>query len=185
MRGLVWFLAAVILATGLGIPALAAETGVIRVWMDYGGCDGGAVTLYPVAAPGNGGYRLRDSLGGGFIRQEDACTPELAQWLLARGLPGGTDCKLDKEGSGVFSGLEAGLYLLVQTAAPEGWQNAAPFLVEMPLNGQWEVLAQPKTAQCMTESPRTGQHPAPLFAAMGLVLSGTGLYFCIEKLRKR
>ena len=170
----------------LGIPASAAQAGTIRVQLDYGAISSaGKVELYPVAEPVEGGYRLKDSFGGGVIRKEEACSPELAQWLAERTLNGGINQHLDAQGGAEFSGLETGLYLLIQTEAPKGWRCAAPFLVPLPMDGEWEVLACPKQGILMTQSPKTGQHPAPVFGAMGLVLSGTGLYLCIDKLRKK
>lgn len=185
---MVWFLVATVLMMGLKLPAAATEnTGSIRVSLDYGGApvDRGEVAVYCVAEPLEGSYRLAENYGGGIIRQEDACSPELAQWLSERTASVGDRQPLDPEGRAVFSGLEKGLYLVVQTEAPQGWYCAAPFLVPIPLDGEWEVLAYPKLSVLLTQSPKTGQHPAPLIGAMGLVLSGTGLYFCIEKLRKK
>ena len=37
----------------------------------------------------------------------------------------------------------------------------------------------------VVESPGTGDHMYPVFSAMGLVLSGMGLYFCGEKIWKK
>ena len=37
----------------------------------------------------------------------------------------------------------------------------------------------------VVESPDTGDHMNPVFTAMGLVLSGMGLYFCGEKIWKK
>lgn len=187
VRRMVWVLAAAVLVMGLKIPVSAQSTGTIRISLDYGGdpVNRGEVVVYRVAEPLEESYRLAENYGGGVIRQEDAFSPELAQWLSERrGSEGMRQC-LDPEGRAVFSGLEEGLYMIVQTEAPEGWYCAAPFLVSVPLNGEWEILACPKLSLVMTESPGTGQHPAPLVGAMGLVLSGTGLYFCIEKLRKK
>ena len=188
VKRLAWILTAAVLAAGLGIPVSAAEgNGAVRISMDYGEnvTGGGEVALYYVAEPLDAGYRLGEAYGGGIIRKEDACSPELAFWLADRESAGGVCRKLDPQGMAEFTGLEEGLYLVIQTAAPQGWYCAAPFLVPVPLDGQWEVLAYPKSSVLLTESPRTGQRPAPLFAAMGLVLSGTGLYFCLEKLRKK
>lgn len=186
IRRMAAVLAALLLALGLGIPASAAQTGSIRVLLDYSETvDRGEVMLYSVAVPLEGGYRLQETFGGGIIRLEEACSPELAQWLAERISSEGVSQRLDDQGSTEFSGLERGLYLVVQTAAPEGWTCVSPFLVPIPLDGEWEVLACPKQSVLLTQSPRTGQHPAPLFGAMGLVLSGTGLYLCIEKLRKK
>ena len=188
VRRLAWVLIAAVIAAGLGIPVSAAErTGTIRISMDYGknGTDGGEVALYLVAEPLDTGYRLGEAYGGGIIRKEDACSPELALWLADRKIADGVLQKLDPQGTAEFTGLEEGLYLVLQTTAPQGWYCAAPFLVPVPLDGQWEVLAYPKNSVLLTESPKTRQRPMPLFAAMGLVLSGTGLYFCMEKLRKK
>jgi len=185
---MVWILVTTILMMGMSLPAAAAEsTGSIRVSLDYGDSpvDRGEMVVYRVAVPLEGSYRLAENFGGGVIRQEDACSPELAQWLSERIASGGVRQQLDREGRAVFSGLEQGLYLVVQTEAPTGWYCAAPFLVPVPLDGEWEVLAYPKMAVLLTQSPKTGQHPAPLIGAMGLVLSGMGLYFCVEKLRKK
>ena len=181
-RGVARLLILLVMAGGLVVPASA---GTIRVTMDYGITGPkGAVALQYAAEETQGDYRLTEAFGGGVIRREDVHGPELARWLSERAGEG--ECLLlDADGNAVFDGLKAGLYLLTQTEAPDGWSCAAPVLIPMPLDGQWEVQAYPKTAVLLTESPKTGQHPAPLLGAMGLVLSGTGLYFCLEKLRKK
>lgn len=187
-RRMVCLLAAAVVLVGFSVPAKAAEqTGEIRVSLNYSQLpvSRGTVVLHYVAEPAQGGYRLTEALGGGIVRKEDAHSPDLAQWLEARTGEEGTAQFLDADGNAVFSELEEGLYLLTQTEAPEGCACAEPFLIPLPLDGQWEIQAYPKTTALLTESPRTGQHPAPLIGAMGLVLSGTGLYFCLEKLRKK
>lgn len=182
IRRAVISVAAVILTLGLVIPAEAAGGGKIRVFMEYGvPAEGGEVALYYVAEPMEGGYRLESIYGGGMIREEDACSVELAQWLADRTGTGGVSCNLDETGCAEFPELTEGLYLVVQRQAPEGWQCTAPFLIPVPLYGEWEILACPKQGTLLTQSPRTGQHPAPMFAAMGLVLSGMGLYLLGEK----
>ena len=35
------------------------------------------------------------------------------------------------------------------------------------------------------ESPDTGDHMDPVFSAMGMILSGLGLYYCGEKIWKK
>lgn len=188
VRRMVCILAAAVLLTGLRLPAEAQEkTGSVHVKLDYGDMvvREGAVMLCPVATPLDGCYRLMDIYGGGVIRREDACSPEVALWLAEQMPKESISRLLDADGSTYFSDLEEGLYLLVQTRAPEGYACALPFLVPIPLDGQWNVYANPKTAQLITESPQTGEHPAPLIGAMGLVLSGMGLYVCGERILKR
>ena len=168
------------------LPVAAEQTGIIQVVLDYGiQADNVEVTLYPAAEAVEGGYRLGDMFGGGLIRESEVFSPDLALWLSQRTFSGGIEKTADELGSVEFAGLEKGLYLLVQTRAPEGWGCAAPFLVPVPLDGEWEILSRPKQSQLLTRSPKTSQHPAPLFGAMGLVLSGMGLYFCLEKIRRK
>lgn len=188
VRRMVCLLAAAVMVAGLTLPAEAAEqTGRILVSLNYGDMpvSSGTVVLHYVAEPLGENYRLTDILGGGIIRQEDAVSAKLAQWLGQQTGEGGTAHFLDADGCSEFSGLKKGLYLLIQRSAPEGYACVQPFLIPIPMDGQWEVQAYPKISLLLTESPKTGQHPAPLIGAMGLILSGTGLYFCLEKLRKK
>ena len=117
-----------------------------------------------------------------MIRGEDIQAPELAQWLMEAAAAKGRKRMLDADGCADFSNLEQGLYLI----APEdsGETVFSPFLVQLPMAGSWEVLAKPKARELLTQSPKTGDHPAPVFSAMGLILSGMGLTVCVEKLRK-
>ena len=177
--------AAVLMGWGLAVPARAAQRGTLRVTVDYGqNAARAAVALHFVAEETQGGYRLTESFGGGFLRGEDVHSPELAGWLGDMAGEGMARI-LDADGTAEFTDLGPGLYLLTQTEAPEGWMPADPVLIPIPLAGQWQVQAYPKTAQLLTPSPRTGQRAWPMAGAMGLVLSGTGLYFCLEKLRKK
>ena len=184
-RGL-YLLSAMTMVWWMVLPAAADSGGRIHLCFDYGETvTEGTVILCRVAEPLEENYRLADWLGGGVIRQEDANAPELAQWLAERAGESGEMRFLDADGCAEYQDLDGGLYLLIQTEAPGKFECCNPFLIPMPLNGSWEVHAQPKTAQVLTESPRTAQRPAPLFGAMGLVLSGSGLCVCLEKLRKK
>lgn len=177
-RKLVACLASILLIAGLGRTAAAAETvGSLRVNLKS---SRGEVALHPAAAPVDGGYRLRDSFGGGFIKEEDAHSPALAQWL-AESAESGEYRILDADGSAEFSRLEAGLYLLCQTETGEGETAIAPFLVEIPYQGQWNIQADPKLDP---ENPRTGQSLQPYVGTMGMLLSAGGLYLCTRRRRR-
>lgn len=185
---MVLVLTAAVLLMGIGAPARAAEgDGSIRISLNYGSRKTGlgAVMLYRVAETAGQAYKLGDTFGGGLIKGEDIQAPELAQWLAEAAGEEGIRRLLDADGTAEFSHLEQGLYLVVQTEPPEGYYAFSPFLIPMPYAGQWEVQANPKTRQLLTESPQTGQHPTPILAAMGLVLSGLGLAACVEKLRRK
>ncbi len=72
----------------------------------------------------------------------------LAQCVLDNSLAG-TEAEVDAEGIVTFDGLTAGLYLIIQTEASEGYYSIDPFVVTLPMdvNGTWEydVDASPKT----------------------------------------
>jgi len=187
-RKLIGIAGAVVVLAGLVIPAGAAQgEGTISVTLDYG--DGqvheSALSLQQVGSRVDGGYRLYENYGGGVIRTEDIESAELAQWLAetAQGIQ--IPRILDADGNASYTGLGEGLYLLVQSETAEGDIPIAPFLIPMPCYGQWEVTAYPKVQQILTESPKTGQHPAPLIGAMGMVLSGLGLVMCADKFRRK
>lgn len=188
VRRLVLILTAAVLLMGTGLPTQAAQArGTIRLCLNYGAerSEPGTVMLFKAAQCVGQDYKLEEHYGGGLIKGEDIHAPELASWLAERTGEDGTRRMLDADGAADFSHLEEGLYLAVQTETPEGFLSFSPFLIPMPYDGQWEIQANPKTGQIMTESPRTGEHPSPLLGAMGLVLSGMALAVCAEKLRKK
>jgi len=185
----VLFAAALVLV--LAVPANAVEDGSIRVVLDVGdrAVTNGAVTLYRVGVPISGGYRLLEAFGGGVVREEDAFSPYLAQWL-AQSAQNGTTLLLDADGCAEFSRLDDGLYLLTQTEDMDGFYRIEPFLVSIPYEGVWNLQANPKTqpiadGEVWQAPPATGQHPAPILGAMGLVVSGVGLFLCLGRKKRK
>ena len=175
---------AVMLLPLLGLRTMAAEeTGSIRVTMQRGEKTvSGAVTLYRVGEPIPEGYRLAADFGGGIVRQEDAQSPYLAQWLAEMAGQQGMSRSLE-DGTAEFTRLEPGLYLLVQTETEDGYLAVKPFLVELPCQGQWNVHAYPKNQAA--ELPATGQSPLPILGGIGMVLSSVGLALCAGRRRKK
>lgn len=179
---------AALLLPVLCLSAKAAEReGSIQVIVKSGETPlmGGTVTLFRVGVPTEDGYRIVDPFGGGFVRHEDALSPQLAQWLAQMEGEPGMSRILDADGSADFSHLEAGLYLLVQNGTVEDFFPVMPFLMMLPYEGQWNVQAYPYTQQVYTECPRTGQHPGPFLGALGMVVSGIGLAVCIGPIRRK
>lgn len=177
------------LALSLGLPARAAEEGgSIRIMLDVGdlAATNGAVTLYQVGLEISDGYRILEEFGGGMVKEADARSPHLAQWLTQMTGEGGTTRLLDADGCAEFSRLPDGLYLLVQTEQMDGFYAFRPFLVTLPLEGERSVQVSPLIQPIVVdEIPATGQHPAPILAAMVLVVSGLGLAVCLDKIRKK
>lgn len=179
---------AALLLPAVCLSAKAAEReGSIQVIVKSGESPviGGTVTLFRVGVPSEDGYRIVDTFGGGFVRHEDALSPQLAQWLAQMEGEPGMSRILDADGSADFSHLEAGLYLMVQNGTVEDFFPIMPFLMMLPYEGQWNVQAYPYTQQVYTECPRTGQHPGPILGALGMVVSGIGLAVCIGPVRRK
>lgn len=188
IRRTVNILFAAIVLMGFAIPAKAAEEGSIRITLDVGelAVTNGAVTLYQVGLRSPDGYRLLEEFGGGMVKETDALSPHLAKWLAQTAEGEGTSRLLDVDGCVEFSRLEDGLYLVVQTEDMDGFYRIEPFLVTLPCEGARNVQANPKTRPIMaTEPPPTGQHPAPILGAMGLVISGVGLFLCLGRKKRK
>ena len=69
----------------------------------------------------------------------------------------------DANGQLTYSGLTAGLYLLVQTKAADGFETIQPFLVSLPMGTDsgwaYHVDASPKVGVKKPDSPDTPQNP--------------------------
>ncbi len=187
MRKIAGYFFTGVLFLGLSISANAAQGGLLRVHLDAGELPvtKGALTIYRAGTPTEEGYRIAEGFGGGMVKQEDALSPHLAQWLAeTQGVPGKT-INLDVDGNVAFSNLEDGLYLITQTERMDGFYPIRPFLVQIPEQGQREIWAEPKTEPIVMDNPQTGQPIGPLLGAMGLVASGVGLYLCVDNKRRK
>lgn len=170
----------------LGLGAVE-KTGSLRVTLRQGeqAVSGGTATLHQVGEPAAGGYRLTEEFGGGLIKEEDAGSGLLAQWLWEQVQGQGVVLPLDDEGTAEFTELAPGLYLLAQTQTDQIGEPMEAMLVGMPQGGQWNCQLMAQAQQAWDPPPKTGQHPAPIVAAMALVLSGLGLVMLIDGRNKR
>ncbi len=186
-KSITGILLAVLLLPGLCLPVQAAEMGSIEVTLRSGDqpVTDGTVSLYRVGEKIEGGYRIVDAFGGGMVQDKDALSPHLAQWLAQMEGEAGMTRILDENGMASFNWLEEGLYLLIQNETKGDFFPIMPFLMILPYEGQWNVEAHPFTQQVFTDSPRTGQHPAPILGAIGMVASGVGLALCAGRKRRK
>ena len=178
-----------VLALGMAVPASAAEeTGSMRIVLDAGELPvtTGSVTLYPVGVAAEGGFQLRTEYGGGFVRQSDAITEELANWLveLSEDAQGITQ-ELDVNGCAEFYGLSDGLYLLVQSERMEGFYPFPPLLITLPLDTERNIQIYPTVAPIVAQNPATGQGAGLFAGLLCMVLSGFGLVLCWTAYKKR
>lgn len=168
--------------------AAAAETyGSLQVKLEAGEMPviNGAVTLFQVGTKVEEGYRIAEGFGGGILRQEDTDSEKLAQWLAETAGETGMTRLLDADGNAVFSELEEGLYILVQTERIDGFYPIYPILMTIPEGDCWDVQIAKEPVPVVTELPKTGQSPIPFFGILGMVLSSAGLLLCARKNRKR
>ena len=162
----------------LSIRAGASEMkGSVEVKLDTGELPvtNGAVTMYLVGVPIEGGYRLLDRYGGGVVRSEDAGSGNLAYWLSELS-DGGKELLLDVDGRVVFSGVEPGRM--------DGFYPFRAFLAEMPADNQWTRCFEPMVLPITDEPPCTGDATTYL-AVLSMALSGGGLVCCGIWGRKR
>ena len=163
----------------------AALKGSVEIQLEVGDLPvtNGAVTMYLVGVPVEGGYRLLDRYGGGVVRSEDTESGNLAYWLSELS-DGGKELLLDVDGRVVFSGVEPGLYLLEQTRRMDGFYPFRAFLAEVPAGGQWTRRFEPMVIPITDEPPCTGDVTTYL-AVLSMALSGSGLVCCGIWGRKR
>lgn len=176
---------ALVLAAYLALPASAAQGGTITLNLDVGELPvtNGAFTLYRVGVPVSDGYRITEDFGGGFVRQQDALSPHLAQWLAeSNGIPERT-LLLDVDGNAVFSQLGEGLYLFVQSESTDGFYPIQPFLLEMPSGSRWTYPVNLEPLPRIAPSPET-KDPGQLYLGLlGMGASASGLRLCWKKRR--
>ena len=188
MRKILWLLGMVICLSALTpVEAAAENRGSIQIKLEAGdlAVTNGAVTLYQVGVKVEDGYRIREAFGGGIVRQEDANSEKLAQWLAETAAAAGSSLLLDADGNAVFSGLEEGLYMLIQTERMDGFYPINPILLTIPNDNRWDVQILREPVPIVTEIPRTGQSPLPFFGILGMLFSSFGLLLCARKGRKR
>ena len=184
VRKVFLFLCAAMIPVLLAIPVNGAEEGMVRVKLDPGdlAATNGEVTLYYVGVPSTEGYQVTEAFGGGLVKAGDALSPHLARWMSQATKEKGVSRLLDADGQATFSHLPDGLYLLVQTQSMDGFYPIQPIMVTIPCQNAREIVVAPTLRPIVVmDSPATGQTFSPLIAAMVLVLSGAGLYWCVEK----
>lgn len=163
----------------LSTSAEATEMkGSLEVKLDAGELPviNGAVTIYLVGVPIEGGYRLLDRYGGGIVRAEDVGSRNLAFWL-GELTDSGRELLLDVDGRVVFSGVEEGLYLVEQTQRMDGFYPFRAFLAEVPSGGRWTRRFEPSVNPITDEPPCTGDLTLYL-GTLSMFLTGSGLIAC-------
>lgn len=175
--------------------------GTITVEMEYNGSavTGGVLTACRVGEiqenDGNYSFRKTAAMEGFTGSYENIGSASLAEDVAAfveqQKLPAYAVAK-NENGKAVFSDLELGLYLIVQTESSSGYEPLKPFLISVPMNedghyvyeinaeGKFQLTQTPKPATPDKPKdptlPQTGQlnWPVPLLAILGLCLFAAG-----------
>ncbi len=206
---------ALMLLLSVSVTALAHDvpdftrTGTINIKLHCGetAVGGGSLTAYRVGEiySDNGDYLFRptaDFAGSGLSFEDITLSTlpvDLASYIKASSLKGLATETVAEDGTVSFTGLELGLYLMVQETPAPGYFPAAPFLVSVPAVEEgvyvYEVDASPKvelekepttepsTTEPEEELPDTGQMkwPIPVLVVAGLALLAAGWYLLISK----
>lgn len=184
VKKVIFALAAAGMLLGMGPKVRAAEeSGSIRVdiVIEELAVTNGALTLYRVGFPVQEGYRITESFGGGIVQSKDAQSPHLAQWLAQMTEGDGEERLLDADGDAVFSDLEDGLYLVMQTEKMDGFYPMGPQLVTVPQGEMWDVEVQVLPLPIVADNPRTGEGPGVFLWMIGMMGSGLGIAVCVRK----
>lgn len=118
---------------------------------------GAEVTIYLVAevdeTSSSLSYKLTDEFASSGIKVNDNITQSMidtaAEYAAENGLKGITKTS-DNNGDVVFDGLTCGIYLVTETATPEGFTSFVPFMYFLPFystdDGGWvyDAVAVPK-----------------------------------------
>ncbi len=161
--------------------------GCIRINLNVGdlAVTNGAFTLYRVGIQISDGYRIMEDFGGGFVRQEDALSPHLAQWLTEMDPEQGKTVLLDADGNVAFSQLGEGLYLVAQTEMTDGFYPIQPFLMTVPRDGRWDIQVNTEPLPRIGTSPATGDEDMLALGILGMTGSAMGIGLCAARKKQR
>ena len=175
---LLWAMAMVLTAAG---KAEAAQ-GSIRIAPQWCGSAvaGGSVSLRYVGTITEEGYYLTDGLADWSMSGEELESGEAISWISRHHTGQQLIKQIDGEWGAVFTDLEKGVYLVQQLEWDPQYLPFEPFFLTVPEGESWDVHREPKVVR-NGESPRTGDHPAPIIGAMGIGLSVACLMVLVDK----
>lgn len=147
-RALLFIMTVIVVLPLLNIAVFSYEApdlsrlGSIGVTMRYNGecVPGGSMTLYRVGdvtdKDGNYNFILRDDFASVDVSLDDLDSAQfiftVAAYIAENDIMG-TAMPIDNYGTVRFYDLEPGLYMLIQTAAANGYNCANPFIVALPM----------------------------------------------------
>ena len=168
------------------IPVYATcAYGSISVIPQWKECNfGGAVaSLYRVGDLTDNGCTISDGLADWNLSWEEIATDAFLQWASEQHWEEETSAELTEEQGICFTNLKEGLYLIAQKKTFQEHGRFEPFFAQISMNTGMDITCYP-LVNAVPELPRTGDYPAPIFAAMALSLGTVFLVILIDNRRK-
>ena len=143
----------------------------------------GTVSISRVGMKTEEGIVLTDGLANWSMDEMELRAGEWIGWLSQHTEGKKQTAVICSESGAEFKNLEKGIYLVEQLQSAEHFVPFRSFLQTIPENGQWDMILRPKLVYA-GESPKTGDHPAPIIGAMGIGL-GTAFLMVLVDSRKK
>ena len=175
-----WALAMVL--NGAGKGRAEEKVGSIRIlpqWCEVA-VSGGSVSLRRVGTKEAEGYCLTDGLANWSMEEEELESAQWVQWFARSAEQEKTVVTIRGEEGAVFGNLRSGVYLVEQTETDPQFFPFQPFFLVIPEGENWDICRRPKVLK-NEESPKTGDRPAPIVAAMGIGLSVAVLMVLVDE----
>lgn len=173
LRKCICLLWAICVVMGTGSRARAEErVGSIQILPEWCGTPvvGGTVSVSRVGERWENGFVLTDGLANWQVEESDFLSNDWLMWLAQKNTGNETVKTVEDETGAVFTDLEEGLYLVKQVRTDWQFSSFNPFFLIIPDGENWDIYRAPKVIS-QGESPRTGDHPAPIIGAMGIGLT--------------
>lgn len=185
LRKIICIVWAVCVVTGFSITAQAAQTGVVRIIPTWCGqpVSGGTVSVSRIGIRTKEGIQMTDGLANWVVEEQSLYADPDQDWLIQMFGEDEQSRPVKEETGAVFHDLQEGIYLVQQSKADTEQYSFAPFFLSVPESDSWEIIRHPPLIRT-GEAPKTGDHPAPIIAAMGLGLSAAVLMVLVDEHKK-
>ena len=181
-RKIVCILSAAGVLAAVGIPAGAEQRGSIRIIPDWCGqaVAGGTVAVQSVGKRVEDGYALTDGLADWVFREDEMDSGAALEWIREAYRDQGISKPVTGESGVLFPDLKPGVYLISQGEPAAGYGPFRSFLLTLPSESGWNLTVEPDLIS-LGDSPKTGDHPSPMIAAMGISFLAAVLMVLCDK----
>jgi len=181
-RWICFMWAVLVVLTGAGKAEAAQNRGTIRIMPQWCGFPvmEGTVSLRHVGKETAAGLYLTDGLADWSVSEEELNSENWISWITQNHAGKQFIRKIEGEEGAVFSDLEQGIYFVEQVEWDSQYRPFEPFFLTIPEGENWDVCRAPGMVS-NGESPKTGDHPAPIIGAMGIGLSVACLMVLVDK----